>query len=74
VNDGLRRPYLDGLAAAGWPSDPRAALLGYCATAGLTGVSRTRWTLVREPAAPMTGSAEWSADRVAEALALAGPV
>lgn len=69
VNDGLRRPYLDGLAASGWPGDPRAALLGYCATAGLTGVSRTHWTLSRDPTAPISGYAEWSADRVAEALA-----
>jgi hypothetical protein len=72
ATDRLRQPYLDGLAAAGWRDDPRAAQLGYCATAGLTGVSRTHWTLSRDPAAPMTGYAEWSADRVAEALALAG--
>jgi aminoglycoside phosphotransferase (APT) family kinase protein len=71
ATDRLREPYLAGLAAAGARVDPRAVLLGYCVTAGLTGVARTHWSLSREPDAALDDYAEWSLARIAEARALA---
>jgi hypothetical protein len=64
--------YLDGLAASGWSGGTAAVRLGYAVTAGLTGVSRTHWTLSREPDAAVRGYAEWSLARVAEARSEVG--
>jgi hypothetical protein len=68
TTDRLREPYLRGLADAGWSGDPRHTLLGYCATAGLVGVSRTHWTMTRPGADTITAYAEWSVSKVDEAL------
>jgi hypothetical protein len=68
----LFESYLAGLASSGWSGDPAPVRLGYAATAGLTGVSRTHWTLTREPDAAVRGYAEWSLARVAEALSQLG--
>jgi hypothetical protein len=39
-------------------------------TAGLTGISRTHWTLRRDPDAAVLDYAQWSVERTDEALAI----
>lgn len=68
----LFEAYLDGLTASGWSGGVAPVRLGYAATAGLTGISRTHWTLSRDPGAAVRGYAEWSLARVAEALSQLG--
>jgi hypothetical protein len=50
--------YAEGLRAAGWGGEPRAARLGLAATAALAGTSRLHWTLVRALDARRRGALE----------------
>jgi hypothetical protein len=67
----LREPYLAGLRDAGWAGEAGQVLLGHCATAGLTGVSRTHWTVTRPNAESIEAYAEWSLSKVEEAVSYA---